>query len=180
MRKELYQEIEVPQGVEVSVDGNTIKVKGPEGELSRAFNLAKLDVDVKDSKIIIGNQKATKTEKRMMNTVASHLKNMVQGVLEKFEYVVKVCSSHFPMTVDIQGKNVTVKNFLGEKIPRKTYIPEGAEATIDKDIITIKSCDKELAGQAAANLEKSTQVRGRDIRIFQDGLYIIKKAGKEI
>jgi large subunit ribosomal protein L6 len=56
----------------------------------------------------------------------------------------------------------------------------GAELEIEKDIITIKSVDKEIAGQATANLEKATQIKKRDKRVFQDGIYIINKAGKEI
>ena len=59
-------------------------------------------------------------------------------------------------------------------------MPEGAELDIGKEIITIKSVNKEIAGQAAANFEAATKIRARDNRIFQDGVYIINKAGKKI
>ena len=59
-------------------------------------------------------------------------------------------------------------------------LPEGIDLEIDKEIITIKSVNKEIAGQAAANFEAVTRIRGRDKRIFQDGIYIINKAGKEM
>ena len=82
-----------------------------------------------------------------------------------------ICFSHFPISVNIQENNATIKNFLGEKIARKLTIPKGVDIKIDKDIITINSINKEMAGQAAANFEAVTRVGNRDRRIFQDGIY---------
>lgn len=180
MKQELYKKIEIPEGIEVNIDGTVLSVKGPEGENKREFKIRKLDFEKKENKIVIGTQKATKTDKRVMNTIASHIKNMIKGVQEKFEYKLKVCFSHFPFTLDVQGKEVTVKNFLGEKIPRKMKIPEGVEVDVNKEFITVKSHNKELAGQTAANFESITKIKGRDIRVFQDGIYITEKCGVEI
>jgi len=180
MKQEFFQEIDIPEGVEATIDGNLLNVKGPEGENKREFNIHNLVFEKKDNKIIIGSKKATKKEKRMTNTTISHVKNMLGGVKEKFEYELKVVFSHFPMNVSVEGDKVIIKNFLGEKIPRKADIPKGAEVDVQKDTIIVKSVDKEIAGQAAANLETATKIRARDQRVFQDGIYIIKKAGKEI
>jgi large subunit ribosomal protein L6 len=180
MKKKLYREIEIPEGVEVSVDGGLFSAKGKEGENKREFDIYKLVFEKKGNKIIIGCDKATKREKKKMNTFASRVKNMIKGVQEKYEYQVKVCSSHFPMSVSNQGREFIVKNFLGEKIPRKAILPEGVDIEIKKDIITIKSIDKEKAGLAAAALERTTRITNKDRRVFQDGLYIINKAGREI
>ena len=176
----MKNEIAIPDGVEAEIHQNKINLKGKEGENSREFNLGKINLEKKDKKIIISCEKATKREKRIMNTSTAHLKNMIQGVQKKFEYKLKICSSHFPMNVKIDGNRATIKNFLGEKVDRKVELPKNVEVKMEKDIITIISIDKELAGQAAANLEKVTKIRGRDRRIFQDGIYIINKAGKEI
>ena len=180
MKKPLSQIIEIPEGVEVSVNGHDVRVKGPEGEVHRKFDIGNLDFKVSGKEIKIGHDKATKKEKRMMNTIAARIRNMIKGSQEKFVYELKVASSHFPMTIKIDGNVATIKNYYGEKVDRKTKIPEGVEVEVKKDIIIIKSANKELAGQAAANFENATKVRNRDRRIFQDGIYITKKHGKEI
>ncbi|MEK6757645.1 MAG: 50S ribosomal protein L6 [Nanoarchaeota archaeon] len=180
MRKELFQKIDIPEGIEVHIEGTSLTVKGREGENKKTFKIGKLDFEKKGNQIVIGSKTSTKKEKRLMNTLKSHVENMIKGVQEKFEYKLKICFSHFPMTVSTQGDEVTIKNFLGEKISRKFKIPNGAKVEVGKDLVTITSTNKELAGQAAANFEASTKVGKRDRRIFQDGIFIINKAGKEI
>ena len=180
MKKEILQEIEIPEGVEANIEDSTLSVKGPEGESKRTFNTRKLIFEKKDNKISIGNKQATKKEKKMTNTITAHIKNMLKGVIEKFEYTLKIAFSHFPITVEVQGNEAIIKNFLGEKIPRKAVIPEGANVEVKKDIITVTSHDKEIAGQAAANLENATRIRMRDRRVFQDGIFLTNKAGREI
>ncbi|MEK6844887.1 MAG: 50S ribosomal protein L6 [Nanoarchaeota archaeon] len=176
----MKQEIIIPEDVEAEIHQNTLTLKGKEGENFREFNLDKIDLEKKDKKIIISCEKATKKEKRMINTSVAHINNMIKGVQKKFEYKLKICSSHFPMNVKIEGNKAIVKNFLGEKVDRKVELPKNIEIKMDKEIITILSTNKELAGQAAANLEKVTKIRGRDKRVFQDGIYIINKSGKVI
>ncbi len=176
----MQNEIEIPKDIDAEVHLNKLILKGKGGENSREFNLGKINLEKKDGKIILSCGKAAKKEKRIMNTSIAHIKNMIQGAQKKFEYKLKVCSSHFPVTVKIDGSRAIIKNFLGEKVDRNVELPKNAEVKIDKEIITILSADKEIAGQAAANLEKATKIKGRDRRIFQDGIYIINKAGREI
>ena len=180
MRKEIFQEIEIPEGIEANIEKDVLVIKGPEGENKKKFNIKGIVFEIKDKKIKVGHKKATKKDKKKINTITAHIKNMIKGVQEKFVYTLKVVFSHFPITVEASGNEVVVKNFLGEKVPRKCSVPKGAEVKVDKNIITISSSDKEIAGQAAANLERVTKIRSKDRRIFQDGIYIINKAGREI
>lgn len=180
MKKSLKQTIEIPDGVEAKLGGNVLSMKGAEGENRKKFNFGNLKVTQEDGKIILSHEKATKNEKKKMNTIAAHIRNLIEGVQKKFEYKLKVCFSHFPITVEVKGNGAVVKNFLGEKIPRKVRIPDGAEVEVAGQEIKISSVDRETAGQAAANFEKATRISGRDRRVFQDGIYITNKCGREM
>ncbi len=180
MKKELFAKVEIPEGIDADIDGSKITIKSSNGKNEREFNLAKLSLEKKNKEITIGNKQSTKKEKRRMNTIAAHIRNMIKGVQKKFEYKLKVCFSHFPITVEIKGNEAIIKNFLGERTPRKVKIPEGVDVKIEKDVIITSSLNKELAGQAAANFETATKISKRDRKIFQDGIFITDKCGKEI
>jgi len=180
MKTDIEKIIEIPDEVEIVVDGTEIGVKGKEGEVKRKFNVKKIEFEKQDDKLRLFSKKATKKEKKIINTIIAHIQNMIKGVKEKFEYKLKICTSHFPITVEVKGNEAIIKNFLGEKIPRKVRIPQGVEVEINKEEITIKSVNKELSGQTAANFEKATRVPMKDRRIFQDGIFITHKSGREI
>lgn len=180
MKKDLLVNIEIPNKVEASLDGNTLKVKGPEGEVIKELRIGKVGVSINEGKIILENKKSTKNEKKLMNTAVSHIKSMIKGVQKKFEYHLKICYVHFPFTLKMEGKKAIIKNFLGEKVDRIFTLPEGVDVEVKKEIIIVKSPDKYLAGQASASFETATRVKGRDRRIFQDGIYITEKDGKKI
>jgi large subunit ribosomal protein L6 len=180
MKKSLIKEIIIPSGVEVKIKDNEITTKGPLGELKKEFKLGKMEFVKGAEKLSLKVEKATKRDKRELNTITAHITNMIQGVQEKFEYKLKICYGHFPFTVKIEDKKAIIKNFLGEKVQREAIIPNNAEVEMQKEYIIIKALDKEIAGQAAANLETATKIKGRDRRRFQDGIYIINKCGKEI
>ena len=180
MKKEIIQKIEIPKGIEAELKDSELIIKGPKGENKRTFKTDKIKFEKKDNYIILENKKSTKREKEQINTIAAHIKNMIKGVTEGFTYKLKICTSHFPVSTEIKDKEIYIKNFLGEKIPRIIKVPEGVEVDIQKENIIVSSTNKEKAGQAAANFENATRIKGRDRRIFQDGIYIINKCGKEI
>ena len=180
MKKNLFKSIAIPEGIEVVIDGANVIVKKGDKKNEREFDLMNLTLEKKGNEILVGNKKASKNEKKRINTTASHISNMIKGVQEDYEYKLKVCFSHFPMTVEIKGKEAIIKNFLGERSPRKVKIPTGAEVKVDKEIITVTSSDKEIAGQAAANFENVTRIVNKDRRIFQDGIFITNKCGEEM
>ena len=118
-----------------------------------------------------------KKTRAMVGTWAAHIRNMVKGSQENYEYKLKVCFSHFPIKVKVQPDRVIIENFLGERTPRKARIM-GAPATKVKSAgeeITVTGPDIEAVSQTAANLEQSCKIRGFDPRVFQDGIYITQK-----
>lgn len=175
MKRDYLKTVEIPEGIEVSVADSKVSVKGKDAELVREFQLGKIKIEKTEKAIEISCKKATKREVKMINTMAAHIKNMMKGVVEKFEYKLKVCSSHFPVTVKVEGDKAVISNFLGEKIDRTSKILEGCDVKVEKEIITVNCLDIEKAGQTAANFEKATIVKGRDRRVFQDGIFITHK-----
>ncbi len=172
----LKETIVVPEGIQVEVTGRTVLVKGPKGELTREFKFPKVFFKMDNGSVVIDVTKPSKREKALVFTLRAHLKNMFKGVTEQHTYKLKICAGHFPMNVSLSGDKFQVKNFLGEKIPRVLKIKEGVKVKVaDKDI-TVVGCDKEIAGQVAADIEQLCRITNRDIRIFQDGIYIVEKA----
>ena len=175
MKKAIEENIKIPEGVQVTSEKGIVTVKGLKGELKRKFDDPWFQIKTEANNIQIKVDKATKREKTKTYTYIKHIRNMLAGVVDPMIYKLKVCSGHFPMNAAVSGNTFSVKNFLGEKIPRSLNIKEGVTVKLDGDIITVESPDIELAGQTAGALEKLTRITNKDLRIFQDGIYIIEK-----
>ena len=79
--------------------------------------------------------------------------------------------SHFPINLEIKDDSVLIKNFIGEKNPRKIKLIKGVTLDIKAPYIYIRGMDKEAVHQMAANLKNITKIRRLDPRVFQDGIY---------
>ena len=176
MKQDIKQTIEIPEGITFTVDGNVVSVKGPKGDLQDKFFLDKISLTKEENNVIFESKKASKKQKALIGTFSAKIRNMFTGVSKGFEYKLQVCSSHFPMTVNIQGNELLVKNFLGERVDRKAKLLEGVNVSLKGDIILVSGISKEAVGQTSRNIEVATIVRGRDIRVFQDGIYLIEKS----
>jgi len=176
----IHEHIATTSGVTLTVEpGNLVTVKGPKGEVKRGFFDPKIQITSADGGIDLKAPRATRKEKTRIYSYVAHIKNMIKGVQIPHEYKLKICSGHFPMNVAMNGNTLSVKNFLGEKTPRTTTVPAGVTVKVEGDKITISSPDLELAGQTASSFERVCRITNRDLRIFQDGIYIIKKAGED-
>lgn len=179
-KKSLNREI-VLEKVNAEVSPSFVKITGPKGEITKRITTKRIIIALKDNKItIVPKSRSSKNEKALINSLVAHIKNMIKGVEEEYVYKLKVCASHFPMSVKMKGSTIEVTNYLGEKIPRVLKIKPGVEVKVEGDIITVKSCDKELAGQTASDIEHTTKRPDFDRRVFMDGIYTIEKAGEKL
>lgn len=170
------QKIELPAGVTVELkDNNTVVVKGPKGQIERVFDsrviLVKEDnvvgVDVKN--------KEEKSERSIWGTYSSHLKNMVDGVSQGFKKQLEINGVGYK--VAMQGKDLKLE--VGFSHPVIFNIPEGAQASVEKNVITLESINKELLGQTASELRairKPEPYKGKGIKYVEE--VIRRKAGK--
>ena len=179
-KKDLIAEIKIPEGLSINVDKGALTLKGRKGEVKKNFSDKKIMIESKTNAIILKAGKFSKVKKKLIRSYAAHIRNMIKGSLEGHRYMLKICSGHFPMNVSINKNELTVKNFLGEKVPRVLRLKEGAAVKVEGDKIIVESASKETAGQISADIEQLTRRTGYDLRIFQDGIYIIDKDGKEI
>jgi large subunit ribosomal protein L6 len=170
-------EINVPQGVTASLSGATLTVKGQKGQVSREFRFPGIKLNVNDAKVVVESSKLDKQSKAIVGTYASHITNMMMGITEGYEYDMKIVYAHFPIQVKVEGKNkVSIGNFLGERKPRYASIMGETKVNVAGDKVTVTGNNKEHVGQTAANIEQACKIRNRDPRVFQDGVYITKKA----
>ncbi len=180
MKLDIEKVVEIPEGVIIEITGDGVKVSKDGKVLEREFNLGRLKLVKGDKDIKVVCKGGTKREGKMAGTVAAHLYNLFSGIKEDFVYKLEICNVHFPMNVKVEGEIVVIKSFLGETVDRKAKIVSGVKVEIKGNEITVSSPDREAAGQTAANIEKATKVKGRDRRIYQDGIFITEKPGRDL
>jgi large subunit ribosomal protein L6 len=172
--------LQIPAGLQVKTAGDRITVTGPNGTVERKFPTRNLDIKVAGNEVELIPMDATAKYKALEGAFRAHIANMFRGVQEPFVYKLKITYVHFPMTVKIEGKTLTVKNFLGSKRDKIAKLPEGVAVKIDGDIITVSSPDIELAGKTVTLIEQTTRISNRDRRVFLDGIYLIERSGKPV
>jgi len=176
--------VQIPEGVEVSVDNRVVSVKGPRGELSKSFKHLALDIYLETIKgspsVVVESWNQKKKKNAIVRTVSSHIRNLITGVTKGFRYFMKFVYAHFPINASIieEGSAIEIRNFLGERKVRRVNMLPGVtvEQTTNKDEIQIDGNDIESVSQSAASIHMSTLVKNKDIRKFLDGVYVSKKA----
>ncbi len=170
----LREEIEIPEGIDVNLDDG-VTVKGSKGQLKRKFNYPNVVIKKEDDKVVLEAGFPKKRDKAMLGTIKSHINNMIIGLTDGFTYNMKIVYAHFPMTVKATGNKVTIENFLGERYPRTAKIVGDAKVQVKGDEVVVTGINKEDVGQTMANLEQATKIKGRDPRVFQDGIYLVNR-----
>lgn len=174
----LEERVKIPDGLQVKKEGDVIVVAGKGHTLRRKLAHPRVSVFAEEHEVRVRCEYPTKREKALVGTYAAHIRNMILGVTEGFTYEMKIVYSHFPVKAAVKGSEFVIENFLGEKHPRRARILEGTKVEVSGDQVILKGPDIEAVSQTAANIEQATRIRGFDPRIFQDGIYITKKAGE--
>jgi large subunit ribosomal protein L6 len=169
------RKVKIPQGVKVNLDGTLLKVTGPKGQLERNVRFPQVTITCDSKEIVISTESKRKEKMAMIGTFEAHAKNMCKGVLNGFEYRMKVVYSHFPIQLKLQGNRLEINNFLGEKKARYARIETGVSVKVASDEVILTSINRELVGTSAANIEHATHIRDRDPRVFQDGIFIVQR-----
>ncbi len=177
---EAREELEIPDDVKVKYDKatRTLDITGPLGNLSRTFIHPKISVGQKGKKIVLFCNLPRKKDQALFGTWLAHVKNMIKGVTDGFEFRMKIVYAHFPIKTRVQDDILVIENFLGEKQPRQAKILGETKVKVSGDQIILNGINLEEVGQSAANIELATVIKNFDPRIFQDGIYVVEKSNK--
>lgn len=166
--------IRIPEGIQVTIDNRTLTVSGEKGALTKTLTHPKIVFSQKNNMIEVTCSSTRRKELALLGTFVAHIKNMIKGVSVGFEYHMKTVFSHFPIKTSVQDNKFFIENFLGERAPRTAEILDNVTVEVKGENVTVKGIDKEKIGQTVANIERAGKVKRRDIRVFQDGVYLIK------
>ena len=168
-------ELEIPDDVSAEKDHLDLTVEGPNGSVTRRLWYPDVSVTVVDDQVVIESEADDANTRATLGTFESHVENMFYGVTEGWVYEMEIFYAHFPMQVTVEGDEVVIENFLGERAPRTVPVRGDTEVQVDGEEITLSGPDKEAVGQTAADIEQLTRVNDKDTRVFQDGVYITQK-----
>jgi large subunit ribosomal protein L6 len=167
--------IEIPQGVTVELKDGDIVVKGPKGQLSRILS-DKVQVNIENNIVTVNvANENNKFERSLWGTFSSHIQNMIKGVTEGFKKQLEVNGVGY--RVAMQGADLKIE--VGFSHPVLYKVPEGVGATVEKNLITLESFNKELLGNTAAEIRKIKKpepYKGKGIKYVDE--VIRRKEGK--
>lgn len=172
--------IEIPGGVEISVDkSNIVKVKGPKGELVQQIN-SDLTVAIEDNTLMVSRPTEQKRHKSMHGLYRSLIHNMVEGVTKGFTKELELVGVGYRAgnTGQLLELSVGYSHPIFFAIPDEVKVETKMEKG-KNPIVTLQSIDKQLLGQVAAKIRafrKPEPYKGKGIKFV--GEVLRRKAGK--
>ncbi len=168
--------VSIPKGVQVAIDGLSIKVKGPKGELQREFD-PQIKVELVDGQLVVTRSSDRGPVRALHGLTRALLANMVEGVSKGFRKSLEIVGVGY--RADLQGNDLVLR--VGYSHVVQYPSPQGITFEVEKGnrIIHVDGVDKELVGQVAAEIRavrKPEPYKGKGIRYL--GEYVRRKAGK--
>jgi large subunit ribosomal protein L6 len=176
------QPVPIPKGVEITVTAdNVVTCRGPGKGVELVQRMhPEIAVEVGDDEVIVTRPSDQKRHKALHGLTRSLIANMVTGVVDGYQKQLEVFGMGY--RAEVQGKELVLQ--LGYSHPCRVSIPEGIEAEVEGNKISVRGADKMLVGQVAANIKKLRKIsvyrpRGQDLRgIRYVGEHTRFKAGK--
>ena len=166
--------VEIPEKVEVKVNGAHVAVKGPKGQLEYTFT-DKVTIKLDEKTVVVGPVDESKESRSLWGTTRTLVSNMVVGVSDGFTRTLEFTGVGYKAAVS--GGTITLN--LGYSHPIDYVLPQGVEAKVTKNVIDLTGCDKELVGFAAAKIRSfrpPEPYKGKGVKYSDET--IIRKAGK--
>lgn len=170
------RELNIPEGVTVTVDNNVVTVTGSKGTLTFEYK-NDVNVEVKDGKVVVTRKNDLKTSKQLHGTTNSIIKNMIDGVSAGFKKELEINGVGYKFAV--QGNKLVINAGYSHTV--NVEIPSGLKLeTPSATELTISGIDKQLVGEFAANVRKvrgPEPYKGKGIKYKDE--HIRRKEGKK-
>ena len=167
--------VKVPEGVNITLNEQTVKVKGPHGELSQLIP-KEISVSISDDTVTVSKNEETIKARQNYGLVRSLVNNMVIGVSEKFEKKMQMIGVGY--RAQVQGKKLTL--LVGYSHPVEFEVPDGLEVKVEANTnLTVSGSDKEKVGLLASQIRATRPpepYKGKGIRYVDE--VVLRKAGK--
>ena len=167
----------IPEGVNASINGNVVNVKGKLGELSFAFDDSFVSVELNDGKIAVKPLSDSRTARTLWGTTRAQINSIVKGVSEGYSKSLELIGVGYKARMD--GRNVVLSLGFSHDVPFEA--PQGITIACESPtVLKISGVDKQLVGQVAAEIRKYRKpepYKGKGIRV--DGEYVRRKEGKK-
>ena len=168
--------IPIPSGVEVTIDGGHVAVKGPKGELERQTP-TQITITHSGDELVVTRPDDERQNRALHGLVRSLVNNMVVGVSDGFRRDLEIVGVGYRATA--QGPN-GLELQVGFSHPVRVEAPDGITFEVPQpNRVTVSGCDKQLVGQVAADIRKIRKpepYKGKGIRYA--GERVLRKAGK--
>jgi len=168
------QPIKIPAGVTVEVSTDSVKVTGPKGVMERHIARG-VAVKVENGEVLVSVHGGGKQMMSLHGTTRALLANDVNGVTTGWEKKLELVGTGF--RAEVAGKTLILT--VGFSHPVKIEAPEGITFKVEKMIVTVSGCDREVVGQVAANIrgvKPPEPYKGKGIKYLDE--VIRRKAGK--
>jgi len=166
--------ISIPSGLEVKIDGSSLKFKKSNNEKELDLK-GHVDVKIEDGKIEFSPKGEDRQSRAYWGTYRALANNIVLGLTEGFSKQLEINGVGYRAAM--KGKVLELN--LGFSHPINFESPKGIEISVDKNVVTIKGDDKQQVGQVAAEIRgfrPPEPYKGKGIKYFEE--HIIRKAGK--
>lgn len=168
--------VSIPEKVKAEITDNTVKIEGPKGSLSQAFDKS-VTIEFADGEIRVSPVGDSRRARAMYGTARSIISNMVEGVINGYSKLVLIEGVGFRAAVNGSVLNLA----LGYSHPINFAIPEGVTITVkDNTKVTVEGADKQAVGACAARIKSfypAEPYKGKGVRI--EGEFVRRKEGKK-
>ena len=173
--EKFQDQVDIPEGIKISQKKHMLTFEGPLGKTFKSFRTIPVTIELTENKVLLKAIGSKKKDYAILHTARSLIRNICEGLIVGYTIKMKIVFAHFPVTVKVEGKDIIIENFQGERAPRKTRVVGNTKVMPKGEDVILTGAVWTDITQTAANIELKTKVKNKDHRVFLDGVYAFEK-----